>query len=83
MVHALTVRWRGTDYPSLSWALPEMLQRYGVGISDGELSRLTGYAPQRIRAARLRAGIPEHRRRGTTYETLPEELWRAGAGRRV
>jgi len=57
------VRFAGNPYPSVGWALGDILRMEPMA-SDQRVAEILDVTPQTIRYWRLRAGIPAYKRRG-------------------
>jgi len=61
-VSPMRVRWRGHEYPSIGWALGDVLLAFPLA-SDQQVAEWLDTTPQTICSWRHKAGIPEFRMR--------------------
>lgn len=64
---AKPIVWLGVRYLSVSWALPDVYEALGPLASDPEVAEELDVDVQRVQTARVRAGIPEYRKRSGVY----------------
>ena len=63
MAKAIQVRFAGNRYPSVGWALGDIL-RIEPKASDQRVAEILDVTPQTVRYWRVKNGIPEYKRRG-------------------
>jgi len=61
-VSPMRVRWRGHEYPSIGWALGDVLLAFPLA-SDQQVAEWLDTTPQTICSWRHKSGIPEFRMR--------------------